>query len=327
VVEHIDTTDPRPLTTMARWDVANVVLGLRNAWQLVKRLRGKRGVVYVPASAFMGAFLRDSLFIHAAALARWKVAFHIANSLYREFYEARGPLARWWIRLTLRRVDGVAVLGPRLHHTLDGLVPRDRVAVVPNGTPEYEPADVPRHSDRVLYFGNFHREKGVVEAVDAALIIVEARPRAEVVFTGAWNDPSLERELRARTATAGDRIRFDPPVTGRERERVLQSSTLLLFPARENEGHPRAILEAICRGLPIVTTAQANFNAGLTDGKDAFVLDRPDPDRLAARVLELLDDNELRERMGTAARALYEAEFTQVRADQRLADWLSTLAV
>jgi glycosyltransferase involved in cell wall biosynthesis len=326
-VEHIDTTDHRPLDTLERWDVGNVTLGLRNLAQLVARLRGGRGLVYVPVSTFFGAFLRDSLFIYAAALARWKVAVHIGNSKFREFYEGRGPLGRWWIRRAMRRAAGVAVLGPRLRHSLDGIVPPARVAVVANGTPDFAPVPVQKHPGRVLFFGNFLRGKGIAEAVEAALVVVRRAPAAEVLFAGEWDDAELEHELRARVdAGGGGRIRFLAPVSGDAKEELLQSSAVLIFPAREVEGHPRAVLEALCRGLPMVATAQANFNLGLTDGQEAFVLDQPDPARLAARVLELLADETLRARMGRAARARYEAEFTQARADQLLADWLTEAA-
>ncbi len=322
-IEHIDTTDHRPLSTMERWDLANVMLGLRNVVQLIGRLRPRPGVVYVPVSTFLGAFLRDSLFIHAAALARWKVAVHIGNGWFRDFYEARGPLARWWVRRTMRRAATVAVLGPRLRDTLDGLVRPERVAVVPNGTPDFERMPVTRQRGRVLFFGNFLEGKGIVEAVDAALIVVRDDPDAEVIFAGEWNDASLERELRGRADTASGRIKFLTPVSGNEKEELLQSSAVAMFPARENEGHPRAVLEALCRGLPIVLTAQANFNMGLTDTQDAFVLDSADPGQLAHRILQLLADEALRGRMGNAARARYESEYTQALADQRLADWLT----
>jgi phosphatidylinositol alpha-1,6-mannosyltransferase len=92
-----------------------------------------------------------------------------------------------------------------------------------------------------------------------------------------------------------------------------------------NEAHARVILEALCRGIPVVTTAQANFNLGLEDGVDAFVLPGPDPQQVADRVLQLLGDEGLRERIGAAGRAHHEREFTQQRADQRLADWLTAV--
>jgi phosphatidylinositol alpha-1,6-mannosyltransferase len=76
-----------------------------------------------------------------------------------------------------------------------------------------------------------------------------------------------------------------------------------------------------------VTTKRGAFPDTVQDGESAFVLDGPDPDELAERVLLLLGDPHLREKMGRAARARYEAHYTQDRADQRLADWLTRVAV
>jgi glycosyltransferase involved in cell wall biosynthesis len=324
-VEHIDTTDRRPISTLERWDVRNVTLGLRNLAQLVRRLRGPRGVVYLPLSAYWGAFLRDSLFVHAAALARWTVAVHIGNTWYREFYEQRGRIGRWWMRTTLRRIATIAVRGPRVAATLEDLAP-GRLRVVRLGTPEFGQVTVEKHPRRVLFLSNFLAGKGVVEAVEAALIVLARDPEAEVVFAGAWHDRTLEPQVLARAAEGGDRIRFLPPVAGREKEALLQSSAVLMFPARVNEAHARVILEALCRSIPVVTTAQANYNLGLEDGVDAFVLPAPDPQQVADRVLQLLGDDRLRERIGAAGRAHHEREFTQKRADQRLADWLTAVA-
>jgi glycosyltransferase involved in cell wall biosynthesis len=300
-----------------------VTLGLRNLGQLVRRLRGPAGIVYLPISAYWGAFLRDSLFIHAANLARWRVAVHIGNTWFREFYDDRGLLGRWWMRFTFRRIVTVAIRGERVRSGLSGIVPEDRLRVVTIGTPEFDRLPVARQAGRVLFLGNFLTGKGIVEALEAALIVLARDPGAEVLFAGAWHDASLERELRARAAPAGERIRFLAPVSGEEKEELLQSAAVLMFPARENEGHSRVLMEALCRGMPIVTTAQANYNLGLTDAEDAFVLEAADPEQVAERVLALLAGETLRARMGAAARARYESEFTQELADQRLADWLT----
>ena len=64
----------------------------------------------------------------------------------------------------------------------------------------------------------------------------------------------------------------------------------------------------------------------MTDGESGFVLDEPVPEELADRVVELLENGELRERMAKAARARYLAEFTQEAADRKLADWLTEIA-
>lgn len=325
-IEHIDTTDRRSLSNIGAWDVTNVVLGLRHLAALVRRLGGPKGVVYLPVSQNLGGFLRDSLFIHAATLRGWKVALHLRGGVFREFYEGSNPLVRWWIRRTLERVSSVAVVGSRLRSIFDGLLPHDRVAVVPNGTPDVAVDNGARDPNRVLYLSNLVRDKGIVEAVEAALIVIGHNPKAEVLFAGGWDDAAVERQVRERARPSGDRIRFLPPVSGEEKEELLGSCSVLLFPPLAQEGHPRVVLEAICRGIPLVTTDRGAIGETVTDGESAFVLADPDPGEIAARVLRLLDDGELRERMGREARARYEQAYTQEMADRRLADWLSSVA-
>jgi glycosyltransferase involved in cell wall biosynthesis len=323
-ISHLDTSDHRPLSTIERWDATNILVGLRSLFQLTVRLRGRKGVVYLPLSQGLGGFARDSLFIHVAATAGWKVAAHLRGSAFRDFYERSHPFVRWWMRATLARVASVGVLGPRVKQIFDGLVPPERLAVVPNGTPDVRRDGASREPARVLFLSNFLEGKGIVEALETARIVVSRNSQAEVVFAGQWMEPKLEARLRDRIAAA-ERVRFIPPVTGDEKERLLQSCAVLLFPPKHREGHPRILLEAICRGIPVVTTSYATLTDTVSDGDGAFVLAEPDPEVLADRVLQLLEDSGLRERMGRDARARYEARFTQQHADRRLADWLSGL--
>jgi glycosyltransferase involved in cell wall biosynthesis len=322
-VEHIDTTDARSLANIGAWDVTNVFLGLRSVGRLIRRLRGSKGVVYLPLSENLGGFMRDSLFIHAAALAKWNVAVHIRNSTFREFYEESGVVSRYWIRFTLRQISGLAVLGNRIRPLFDGFVPPERISVVPNGTPDVSGESHEPDSNLVLYLSNFLEEKGIVEAVEAALIIVSRNPDARVLFVGEWINGALEQKLRARAESAGDRIKFLPAAFGEEKEKLLQSCSVLLFPPKRGEGHPRIVLEAMCRGIPLVTTNRATIPETVTDGESAFIVDYPEPGELAERVLQLLANDDLRATMGRAARVRYEANYSQPIADQRLADWLT----
>jgi glycosyltransferase involved in cell wall biosynthesis len=195
--------------------------------------------------------------------------------------------------------------------------------VVPNGTPDVARQNGARLPNRVVYLSNLVRDKGIVESVEAALILIDRDPDIEVLFAGDWDDPSVERQLRERVRTANGRVRFLDSVAGEEKERLLQSASVLLFPPRAPEGHPRVVLEAICRGIPLVTTDRGAIRETVTDGESAFVLADPNPSELADRVLQLLADDDLRDRMGRAARERYERAYTQEAADRRMAQWLT----
>ena len=326
LVSHVDTSDHRELPNITRWDFRNVALGLGAAARLLGSLTSPPGIVYLPLSQSAPGFLRDSIFVHIAALRRWKVAVHLRGSDFRGFYEGSPAWLKSWIRLTLGRVTSVAVMGTSLRWVVDGLVPAERIAVVPNGTPEPDAYGVPRDEGTVLFLSNLMRRKGVAEAVEAALIVLRRHPSARFIFVGEWEDQQLSRELRQRVTHAGDRIRFLQPVTARAKDRLLASSSLLLFPPVEPEGHPRVVLEAMASGLPIVATRRGAVVETVTDGESGFLVSEPIPAELAERVLRLLNDEDLRLRMGAAGRQRYLARFTQAAADRQLADWLWDVA-
>jgi glycosyltransferase involved in cell wall biosynthesis len=162
----------------------------------------------------------------------------------------------------------------------------------------------------------------VQEAVEAALIVVDRHPSAQFVFAGDWEDDALERELRLRAQAAGDRIRFVGSVDEEEKQRLLLSSAMLLFPPVLPEGHPRVVIEGLAAGLPLITTDRGTIAETVGSEGAAFVLDEPTPEALADRVLCLLADDGLRARMGDAARTRFLSRYTQEAADRRFAEWL-----
>ena len=323
-VEHLDTTDRRSISNLGKWDLKNIVLGLRALALLARRLLGTPGVVYLPLSENTGGFARDSLLINLAAARGWTTAVHIRNSMFQEFYAARRPLFQLWIRFTLRRVGALAVLGESLRQLFEGLIDPGRISVVPNGTPEFDRDSTQPNPHRVLYLSNLSRKKGADCAVRAALLVLERAPSTEFVFAGAWQDAEFERELRQLAGTANGRIAFLPPVSDDEKHDLVASAYLLLFPVSWGEGHPRIVLEALAAGLPVVTTDRATIAA--TVGDAGFVLPDPVPDEVADRILRLLHDVDLRERMSRVARERYLKHFTQDKADRTLAQWLERVA-
>ncbi|CAN5669260.1 N/A [soil metagenome] len=326
VLDHVDTSDHRDGGNIGRWDVTNVLLGLINFASLVSRLRGRRGVLYLPLSQGAPAFLRDSLFIWAASVSGWKVAAHLRGSDFRTFYQASSPLLRRWIRVTLGRVNAVAVMGQSLRWVFEGLVSSEKIAVVANGTVEPPRLHLSRDPEHVLFLSNLRRRKGVVEALEAACIVVRKHPRARFTFVGRWEDATLEAELRRRAAAFDGRIVFLEPTKGRHKDELLASAAILLFPPREPEGHPRVVLEALAAGVPVVTTDRGAIRETVVDGVCGFVLPYPAPEALAACLLSLLGDRELLARHANAARARYLTHFTQDIADRRRAEWLAGVA-
>jgi glycosyltransferase involved in cell wall biosynthesis len=173
---------------------------------------------------------------------------------------------------------------------------------------------------------NLLRRKGVIEAVDAALIVIARHPSAHFVFAGAWEDLELSSELQERAAEAGGRIIFRAPVSGAEKDRLLAEAGIFVFPPREPEGHPRAVLEAMAAGLPVITTDQGALKETVIDGETGFVLRRAEAEVIADRIFDLLEHPDRQTAMGSNARVRHAMHYTQEKADRALADWLYDLS-
>jgi glycosyltransferase involved in cell wall biosynthesis len=290
-------------------------------------LRGRKGVLYLPLSENAGGFVRDSLYVWSARLRGWNVALHIRNSLFREFYAAQPRILQAWIRLTMRHVTSAAVLGENLRQLMDGFLPADRVAVVPNGTPPFFGPSRDRDENLVIYLSNISRKKGADHAVRAARIVCERRPTTRFVFAGDWESRAFEEEVRCLAAGMDGRMEFVGPISGAARDELMAEASVLLFPVAWGEGHPRIVLEAMAAGLPVVTTDRATIADTVGDGEGGYVLDEPDPEQLAEKVLTLLGDSSLRDRMGVTARERWRSRFSQDLADRAIDDWLASVAL
>jgi len=108
-------------------------------------------------------------------------------------------------------------------------------------------------------------------------------------------------EAQVREAGIAEAVRFaghDP-----RPERWLRAMDLFVLPSYANEGVPQALMQAMMTGLPCITTHVGAIGEVARDGETALVVPPQDTPAIAAAVARLMDDKELRERLGRAAHA------------------------
>jgi glycosyltransferase involved in cell wall biosynthesis len=83
--------------------------------------------------------------------------------------------------------------------------------------------------------------------------------------------------------------------------------------ASHREGFPRAAMEAAAMGLPIVATDIRGCRQVVDDGVTGLLVPVRDAPALATALRRLVDDGDMRTRMGKAARQRAEAHFDERR--------------
>ena len=99
---HLDTADRRPLATVGRLDIRNILLAFRHALRFLLLAGSRRPeAVYVPIAQAPLGFLRDACFLVPARLLGLRTIVHLHGGHFARFHAgAPGPL-RTLIRYSL----------------------------------------------------------------------------------------------------------------------------------------------------------------------------------------------------------------------------------
>ncbi len=319
---HLDTSDHRPISTLAAFDLTNIAVALGTYLRLLQKLVFSRpDLVYIPISQTTIGFLRDSVGIVLSRLFGRKVVCHLRGANFRRWLDGASRLTRAYVKIVYRCVDAQIVLGECLRELFRDIIPGENVFVVPNGKDvELPPKSGGREVVRVLFLANMMRTKGVLDALHCVRPVYEQAPHVEFMFAGAWNEPDVRNEIAEFLAREKDLpITWIGEIHGPEKYQLLRAADVFLFPTfYPPEGHPWVIVEAMAAGLPIVSTDQGAIRESVVDGVNGLIVDKNSPSQVAEAVLRISGNAALRERMGNASRQLYEDKFTEAHMVERL---------
>ena len=142
--------------------------------------------------------------------------------------------------------------------------------------------------------------------IDASAALVPSFPDLTVVIAGAGRDRG---RLDARVRDSGAPVRMLGVVPDDELPLLYGVADVFVMACRdrwlglEQEGFGIVFLEAAACGVPQVAGRSGGADEAVVDGQTGLVVDEPsDPGRVAAALRRLLTDDELRRKMGRAAR-------------------------
>lgn len=202
-------------------------------------------------------------------------------------------------------LEGVGVAAGRARVIRNGV---DLGAFVPPTAAERETArgalGLGRDAVAVVFVGRLSASKGVHLLLDAWRLVeaADAMGRWHLLLAGDGEEAAA---LQSRVASEVMRVRLLgrlPDVRG-----LLRAADVLVLPS-QSEGLSNAVLEAMAMVVPIVGTQIGGLEEQVDDGVTG-VLVRADADSLAAGLLRLVQDPDLRRRMGAAGRSAVERGF------------------
>jgi glycosyltransferase involved in cell wall biosynthesis len=161
----------------------------------------------------------------------------------------------------------------------------------------------------------FDPVKGLDVLLRAVSSLVPQYPQLKLVLVGDGSEAAKLRRL-SEALDLSSRVVFTGAVE--EAPRIFPAWHVYVSPSRK-EGLPLALLEAMACQLPVVATRIPGHLDTVVAGETGLLAEPDDPKGLATAIARLLDDPELRKRMGRAARNRVEANFTIERMTSQIA--------
>lgn len=301
----------------------------RTLWRRIRRRLGSPSAIWADAaqvadvSRTIAAANLDAVLCHFA----W-TGLRISKAL-----DGGGPPVVWQVHgrdVSAQMRDkayrlAMAALLPQLRHLvaigrfqLDLLRPyglSERCSVIPCGAPLslFASRPLPLRAEgeplRFVSVGRISAEKGVLETLQAFERAAERHPDIELDYVG---DGPLTDELKRAIAASpvADRVRMRGLLPPKQVAEVLSAGHVYLQHSREVggwiEGFGVTLTEAGAAGLPLIASRLGGIVDQVRPGENGFLFEPGDVAEQAAHMALLAGHEDLRRRMGAAARRVAE---------------------
>jgi glycosyltransferase involved in cell wall biosynthesis len=162
-------------------------------------------------------------------------------------------------------------------------------------TTVFTPRTAVPQKPRFVCVGAISLRKGYQYLLRAFAQVRQVMPESELICCGNYF-PDFKREWARWRGTFTHRENLPHA----ELSEILRSATAFVLASNE-EGFAKAIIEAMCAGLPIVATHESGATTLVTDRVEGLIVPARNVDQLAASMIELARDRDLNLRMGRAA--------------------------
>lgn len=228
-----------------------------------------------------------------------------------DLFALKGSLLSGIKRWITGRADKLTVVSSamKLKATELQLKAQESIAVIPMGVDSYNtftPPEAASERQGLLFVGRLVDKKGIEYLLEAMPSVLKVFPETTLTIIG---DGPLKAQLDSlcRTSAIAGQVIFMGPVINENIPKFLQQSAVTIFPSivtdsGDQEGTPVAIMEALACECAAVVSDYPGARDIIIHKKTGLLVNERDVEGIAAQILTLLDNAEMRASLGTNGR-------------------------
>lgn len=254
-------------------------------------------------TSYNGSFFRKYLISLCLRIRMRKYIAHIHGSQFKRMCSTAPGFIKSFIRSYFRHSSMVVCITPDMQEFLDAFVGAGicKFCVVPNPcqTIADNPVDLKQHElpVKIVFSGRYGHRKGVYDLIKAFELANFELP----VELHLFGDGEVEGVKAAAAASPKSKeIHVSGWLKHEDYLKRLLEFDLLVLPSYA-ETFGMSLVEAMGIGLPVVSTTSGGVPYVVEDGRDGFLVEAGDVEELTEKLVRLVDNVDLRSRMGIDA--------------------------
>lgn len=245
-----------------------------------------------------------------------------------------GHLSRFdplsWLTYLSPRLNGIVCVSAAVERFLSGLGIADkklrtihkghRVEWYATPSSSRQTLNIPDGAPVIACAANFRPVKGGQYLIESFLALDHSFD-AHLLLIGDVRDPAVTKLLNVN----GGNTRIHALGFRKDVSSLIGIANIFVMPSVDREGLPKAVIEAMAKGVPPVVTSVGGLPELVEEGVSGLLVPPRSASHLTAALSRLLQDVELRTKLGRGAVARIEGAFSVERSIEHTFNWYREL--
>lgn len=326
--DYINLSTSKDLKEIGGAGAGKILKLLKIQSEVAKALSKKNyDLCYVTLTASGAGFYKDLMVVGILKMFGKKVIYHFHNKGVG--FEGKSVLTDALYRFVFNKSFSI-LLSKSLYYDVKAYAPPENVFFCANGIPanlSVAKAEKPVNEVcRLLFLGNLMESKGLLVLLEACRIVNQQGHVFECHFVGGWTDITPEQFARKVSDYGLEGTVFaHGPKYDQDKRDFLSNADVLVFPTFYHfEAFPLVVLEAMQSSLAVISCPEGGIPDIVVEGETGYLVPQKNAVALAEKITVLINNPDIRTRMGKAGKERFEALFTIDSFERNITDILST---
>jgi len=329
--EYINLGTSKNVSDIGGMNLKKISTYFRILFTLLKKvIRNKYDLVYIAPTVSNLGFYKDFMAIVIIKTFQKKSVFHLHNKGVAD--RKQNFFSDFCYRFAFSDVD-VILLSKLLYNDVHEFVSEEKIHICPNGIeliPDLEIKLTNKHKNivpTILFLSNLIESKGVLVLLKSCKILSEKKIKFKCLFVGGEGDVFKDDfNEKVRKYNLSDRAFYLGKKYGKDKHEVFLNADIFAFPTfYKNETFGLVNIEAMQYSIPVISTAEGGIPDIVKNGVNGYIIQKNNSLELADKLINLIQDEQLRIELGNNGRAKFLNEYTLDQFEKTLLNILIKL--